>query len=185
MNYERRRPQLAQGKQPFTPISHKNGKNVETPYEPLKLNDLVTPKGNRSGLAAEKRPVSYEDVQNNDLAELKAVLLKAVRVVERMERKQVMKSVATQTGQQQKPAARKRFEATEVNLSGSDSSDVSPVVNKRHAQKAQAKPVAQRSGLSSSSDRKSGGNDLEQRMRDMSLLIKRLENQLDTIDVPK
>ena len=184
MNYERRRPQLAQGKQPFTPMSHKNGENAETPYEPLRLNDLVTPKGNRSGMAVEKHSVSYVDAQSNDLAELKAVLLKAVRVIERMERKPVTKSVGTQTGQQA-PAVRKRFEATEVTLSDSDSSDVSPVVKRDNKRYAQPKPVAKTSGLSSSSDRKSGGSDLEQRMRDMSLLIKRLENQLDTIDVPK
>lgn len=212
---ERRKPQLARGKQPFTPMSRKDGKQVETPYEPLRLNDLATPKVNKSGQNSAHNSIRHEEEFENtgdDLAELKALLLNAVRVIERMEnqkeRKVKTKTTGTQTSgssSQQKPPPRKKFDATEVAFSDSDSSDeVSPVRRKGDDKKKPPLPSKKvvrepatevhvsddrkksaSRGLSSSSGRKSEEADLEKRMRDMSLLLKRLENQLDTLDVPQ
>ena len=220
---ERAKPQLARANQPFTPMTHKTAKQVETPYQPLKLNDLATPKMNRSHSSSEQQDLHQSsssdefpvEQPNNDLAELKNALMTAVRIIERMEQSQARpakprtKTVATQTSQadgplfeKKKKPAKKALEVTEVSFSdGSDSSDVSPVTKKREPQRQapakriqtkpvpEAPPVAKKNpsisgGLSSSSGRRSGEADLEQRMRDMSLLLKRLENQLDTLDQP-
>lgn len=219
---ERAKPQLARANQPFTPMTHKTAKQVETPYQPLKLNDLATPKMNRSHSSSEHQDLhqsmSSDDLPleqpNNDLEELKNTLMAAVRIIERMEANQQKptkprtKTVATQTMKadgplfEKKKPVKKALEVTEVSFSdNSESSDVSPVTKKREPQRPapvkriqtkpvpEAPPVAKKNpsisgGLSSSSGRRSGEADLEQRMRDMSLLLKRLENQLDTLDTP-
>lgn len=53
-NKKSKQPHLAAANMPFTPMTHKIEKPAETPYRPLQLNDLATPKPNKSQSSAEK-----------------------------------------------------------------------------------------------------------------------------------
>ncbi|OHS99229.1 hypothetical protein TRFO_08474 [Tritrichomonas foetus] len=108
MNYQRHKgPALAAANVAFTPMTHKVTKAPETPYMPLKVDDLDTPvKLNKShsssehvDLQSQKRLFSKnqpEQNQNSELLQLKQLLLKAVKRIDEITSK-VYVDAETQT----------------------------------------------------------------------------------------
>lgn len=177
---QRDKPHLAGAHEPFTPMTRKGVKPSETPYEPLKLNDLATPKVNKSLSGSISDDSDDHDIDTHptdELSELRHAMMTVVGIIDRMRVSKEKRSIATQTTEKHSsevPAIPKRtakasrpptraFENTEVLAS-----DISP----------RGTPVAH--GASSShGSRSTGRTDLDNRMREMSLLLKRLEYQLD------
>jgi hypothetical protein len=218
---DKAKPKLAQANQPFTPIVHKAVNPVETPYEPLRLDDLATPKSGGDHAPHHHAVLTPEHPPEipNDWKDLRRVLVMALDIVDRMASRKLV-SVETQTiqkavdfapGQIPPETARKFGEITEASFGESDSSETSPVGK----QNIPAKKVAiqhqvgrvrvetavagrhsieniplgnpPRDGNSTatedSASKGSGGDgNLQKRLHEMSLLLKRLETQLDDLN---
>jgi hypothetical protein len=216
------KPVLANGKLPFTPIVHKQADGIATPYQPLHVEDLETPKEKvakpdpqicSADPASERR--EPEGYQSNDVQELRQGLVMCVDIVARLERaseSKVYRSVGTQTqsngGRAEHEAAKlvRPLEVTEVVFS--DDSQSSPVNKPQQAkmwaqdpdahQKAR-KAFSPRAGnLSTQTKHEDPGSgdsvrghakavdnpNLQKRIHEMSLLLKRLELQLDGMNAP-
>lgn len=217
---EKSKPYLAHAVEPFTPMMHKQVKSAETPYQPLKLNDLATPKLNKSHSSTDQIDKSMESddlpsdevahqIENGEIAEVKQALMVVLNFLDKLSKNQPkpkqMKSVSVQTSsssgqlfqRKTKTTAsmkRKSPEKTEISFSDPDSSDSLPIsIRKPEVEKKKyqypdtpsspSKRSAFKTTASSSSGAQSGSEgDIQQRMRDMSLLLRKLEDQLDGIN---
>lgn len=117
------KPQLAAANQPFTPMSHKDRSIINTPYHPLQLDDLATPKITKSksnldkvnlellkdkGMVPQEIPKKAQpqpipskspkpQQQQPDLFLIKTSLLSCIQAIERLEKsKKTYASVSTQ-----------------------------------------------------------------------------------------
>jgi hypothetical protein len=230
---EKSKPQLAQANQPFTPMSHKGKKGDGTPYQPLRVDDLATPKMNKSHSASGQDCSQIDDIEIDDsddmIHQIRSIRKATASIqiaLDNLERKcehrRVQKrtcSIATQTGdfgvvEAKKPT--KSADLTEVSLSDhSNTTDTSPVhkLSSKRIEKPKSRPIPRheesdpreklrlspmtkgkpsfdtpdasdrakaRGGSISSSP--VSGDDLQKRLHDMSILLKRLEYQLDDLN---
>ena len=209
-NRKPKNPPLATANQPFTPMTHKPARPVDTPYQPLRLGDLATPVLNKSHTNEERNaidsPLDEEGTlqTGTELNELKSTLLRAISIIDKMEASKrdssrKYRSIQTQTdieNPSQKQLSPSSSESTEISIT--DSSD-SMVIKKKTDKNSKRKQNQQSTvGVSGLGDittpkpRKSSGHvnstqssgdrieekALQDRMHDLSLLLKRLENQL-------
>jgi hypothetical protein len=230
---EKTKPQLAQANQPFTPMTHKSNRAAETPYQPLRVDDLATPKMNKSHSVSsrESSEIVRTDTDPEDewTSEIKSIRQAAASIqlaLDRLERKRVRRqkprktfSVGTQTGLIiEKKNPEKSADLTEVSLSDhSGPSDASPVgkLNGKRGERERQKPkhfMRQEDSdgkmrvrlsptskprpsfetpeasdplkrrVASVSSSPVSGDDLQKRLHDMSILLKRLEYQLDDLN---
>jgi hypothetical protein len=193
------KPGLANGKLPFTPIVHKQANEVGTPYQALHLADLDTPKPVKPAVPISiPEPRKADERDTDGLPELREALLICVDIVGRLERaneSKVYRSVGTQTHSpaQGPPQPVRPLEATEVLFLGDSQS--SPPSKPPLQQAKVRKPLAPRGNVSppakpdqtGSTDISFKGSDdphLQKRIHEMSLLLKRLESQLDGMNAP-
>jgi hypothetical protein len=215
------RPGLANGKLPFTPILHKQANEISTPYHPLHITDLDTPKPLKPVIPISivdpiPEPLKPDDYDSDDLHELREALLICVDVVARLERaheSKVYRSIGTQTqlnthetdqnGLKPVPP----LEVTEVLFSGD--SESSPVnkpgvhqlknqVSDPESRQKVRKPLAPRENVTPTIELEQTGSsdsvrgdmkvsenpNRQKRIHEMSLLLKRLESQLDGMNAP-
>jgi hypothetical protein len=216
------KPALANGKLPFTPIVHKQVNDIETPYQPLHVDDLGTPKLKVAKSAPQVPAIDPVPEQcepercgPNDLQALRKALVMCVDIVGRLERaseSKVYRSVGIQTQssghwpERAPPKLVRPLEVTEVVFN--DDSDPSPVAKPPQAQGRpqdseaclKARRVLESHAVNmappakpehfSSSDTLHGPSKqmenphLQKRIHEMSLLLKRLETQLDGMNAP-
>jgi hypothetical protein len=216
------KPELANGKLPFTPIFHKNVNDIGTPYKPLHVDDLDTPKQKGAKPIPQVHtpdPVPErsepDGCRPGDLQELRQALVMCVDIVGRLERaseSKVYRSVGTQTQSSghrpghQPPKLVRPLEVTEVVFS--DDSQSSPVPKPTQGKMQQQDPDVRPKGRRplatravnaaapakleqfSSTDNVDGppkpaeNPNLQKRIHEMSLLLKRLETQLDGMNAP-
>jgi hypothetical protein len=101
---EKRRPQLARASDPFTPLTRK-AVPEGTPYHALRVDDLATPKLNKSHSGSDHTEIemsmgSDDTGPGDQIQELRQALLSAMAVIDRLEksRKPVQyRTVSTQT----------------------------------------------------------------------------------------
>jgi hypothetical protein len=211
---DRAKPGLAKANLPFTPITRKAPAQAETPFQPLRLNDLETPKSNPSNSEPDlPSPVDSEPAaQPSDLQAILQGLKSAnedhLRCIARLEQLLKPKNYGTAATQTSGIDAPTQFEGTEV--SPNDRLDPSPVGKAKPALKPRARPhqeerprkplapvarnamdtepLEKRRGItknqSTGDSLKASGEDenLQKRLHEMSLLLRRLENQLDGIE---
>jgi hypothetical protein len=105
---DRPKPTLAKANQPFTPMTRKAPWQVDTPFQALHVDDLGTPKVNRSDSFSDDHvpddlpppPPPPPSEMDDDVQRLKRLLLQALERIERLEHKHAAPShrtVATQT----------------------------------------------------------------------------------------
>jgi hypothetical protein len=214
---DRPKPGLARAHQPFTPITHQPVKSAETPFQPLHVTDLETPKVNKSdsnsdpstdiGIAAEDEFTTSDQ----DFKALRHALLGCIGIVDRMSRKNAeRRSATTQTSAEPIHRPPKQFDETEV-IPGDrlDPMGLSPVAKVAQPMKPKnpmkkeeeprkplypinrnvVEPVKLKSDITHGSEEGStavedDGN-LQKRLHEMSLLLKRLENQIDGVNDPE
>jgi hypothetical protein len=210
---ERAKPGLARAHHPFTPITHKPVKPAETPFQPLRVNDLETPKSNKSdsigALVPDAEIVAEAEftTPDKDLKALRHALLSCIGILDRMD-KRSGEQIQRRPGSAQTaadaarpganaPKAPNEFDGTEVivcdrlNQQGpSPVAKVPPATKPKDTRKplqpvnrvpAEAKPP-QRSAEESSTGEDDGN--LQKRLHEMSLLLKRLENQIEGVNTP-
>jgi hypothetical protein len=222
---DRPKPGLARAHHPFTPISHKPAKPVETPFQPLRVNDLDTPKVPK--IESNSDPIPDADVEpeteftthDQEFKALRHALLSCIGILDRMDKTNAeqnqRRSASTQTLSEAMPPAAdahrppKQFEETEVIVAAQrDPMEPSPVAKvapparpKVHARRDEdprkLPPPTNRNGppvidpkaevsagsAESASAVEDDGN-LQKRLHEMSLLLKRLENQIDGVNDP-
>jgi hypothetical protein len=85
-----KRPRLARASDPFTPLTHRVAP-AETPYHPLRVDDLATPKVNKSQSSSDHTEINMsagsEGVTTDEsVAELRKALLSAMAALDRIEK---------------------------------------------------------------------------------------------------
>lgn len=207
MKKKSKQPHLAAANQPFTPMSHKNQNVVSTPFHPLQLNDLATPKINKSNSNLEKAildekidksPREIENIQpqhqnqlqvepqsqSSEFKELKQALLSCIRVVERMEKnKKTYKSASTQCQLTSlKPAINAKPSQKKV-PSGMENNYNNQYEMEKQKMKLARKPSADNfSRKDSSLSNSAGDSDLQDQINSMSIMLKKLQARIDLID---
>jgi hypothetical protein len=208
---DRAKPGLAKANLPFTPMTRKAPAQAETPFQPLRLNDLETPKSNPSSSEPDlPSPVHPEpDAPPSDLQAILQGLKSAnqdhLRYIARLEQLLKPKNSRTVGTQTLTVDPQKQFEGTEV--SPNDRLEPSPVGKalkpkvRAHQEERPRKPLAPvtrnamdrepvkkrraivKSQSTGDSLKGSGEEEnLQKRLHEMSLLLRRLENQLDGIE---
>ncbi|OHS99221.1 hypothetical protein TRFO_08462 [Tritrichomonas foetus] len=205
-----KQPHLAAANMPFTPMTHKVDKSnaMATPFRPLQLNDLATPKINKSHSSADKeemqiapknqekqQPQQYQptgDSNQDDkkiIKELKQTLYICLQVVEKLEAnaskpKKTYHEAQTQTsppppkipsGKVRKPTPGPE---NMYNMNQIDVSDKYAVKPK----KQQSIDMQSSKNSISISANDTSENDLQEKMRAMSILLQKLQNRIDDID---
>jgi hypothetical protein len=204
---EAQRPALANAKLAFTPIVQKQPAEVGTPFHPLQVADLETPKPKPAKAplpAPVPEPQEPEEPACDGFQDLRQALLVCVDIVARLERaseSKVFRSVGTQTqsaaseAKPRKEAAKavKPLEATEVLFS--DDSHSSPVAKPKPRDadaRPKARPALAPAGNARPPDKPEQADrvtphanpNLQKQMHEMSLVLRRLETQLDGINAP-
>ncbi|KAH0800258.1 uncharacterized protein GO595_007370 [Histomonas meleagridis] len=188
--------------QQFTPITNKALKPLDTPYHPIHLGDLSTPISNKSNSNEDQETIniSKEEELTSDYNELKNTLLHAISIIDKLSSTKKSsplkyRSVQTQTAIEnslQKQSPLSPSETTEITFD--DSSD-SMIITKKTENQDDSFDVSclgdmttpksqEKSYFSSteSSNERIEEKALQDRMHDLSLLLKRLENQLDEMN---
>jgi hypothetical protein len=191
-----KRPTLASGKLPFTPIAHKQAAEFDPPYHPLQVEDLEIPKRKHMNASSpdinpQHRPIveGRAEFVIDDAQELKRALLLSLDMVARLQKERESKvycSIGTQATSNQDERVPLRPRA------------VSPSKSRGHEGQTKGKPrkpFAPR--LASGGSPEKGSSDenlrsgrgaqspaLHKRIHEMSLLLRRLESQLDGINAP-
>jgi hypothetical protein len=213
-------------------MTHKSNRAAETPYQPLRVDDLATPKMNKSHSVSSQdscktdSEMDQEEEWGNEIRTLRQAANAIQRALDRLEKKRnrrpkarKLHSVGVQTGLVvEKKNPEKSADMTEVSLSDhSDGQEASPVgkINSRPGEverqkskqalkrldsddkmKLRLSPVAKttpsfeaveasdplRPHIGSVSSSPVSGDDLQKRLHDMSILLKRLEYQLDDLN---
>ena len=207
-NSKQKQPSLAVANMPFTPMTNRAGREKETPYQPLKIDDLRTPISNKSRSSEHSRfkdsPQSYDfddDEQlysdTNGFTILKNLLTNALQIVEKLECESKNKNkkykdaqVQTENFEDEKENC---YETTEISIinNSSDSNmstDNSSIKDKKDKYKynIENSPLSYESYLysntKSSKNSESSEKALENKMHDLSILLQKLENQLDEMN---
>ena len=211
MKKKSKQPHLAAANQPFTPMSHKNQNVAGTPFHPLQLNDLATPKINKSNsnmekvITEEKIESSSRDIESNinqpqqqqkqpqsqsqvdsqpqsEAKELKLALLNCIRVIEKMEKnRKTYKSTSTQC-QVVKPAINSKPSQKKVS-SGAENNSNNQYDLEKHKQKIRRQPSTDNTNRKDVSlSNSAGDSDLQDQINSMSLMLKKLQSRIDLID---
>ncbi|KAK8864003.1 hypothetical protein M9Y10_011697 [Tritrichomonas musculus] len=111
-NYTKKQPPLATANCAFTPMTHHSAKPPQTPFTPLKVDDLDTPvKMNKSNSSADVSELSSQrlfpnshtsNIQDASLDDLRLLLMNALTVIDTLQKQnketnKSYKSVQTQT----------------------------------------------------------------------------------------
>lgn len=205
MKKKSKQPHLAAANQPFTPMSHKNQNVASTPFHPLQLNDLATPKINKSNsnfekvLIEEKIENSSRSIDNNacqqqqqsqshinspssDIKELKQALLSCIRVIEKMEKnKKTYKNASTQC-QSVKPTINSKPAQKKVS-SGAENNPSNQYELEKQKVKIRRQPSTDNFNRKDASlSNSAGDSDLQDQINSMSLMLKKLQARIDLID---
>ncbi|KAH0795657.1 hypothetical protein GPJ56_000536 [Histomonas meleagridis] len=210
MRNNKPKPPLATANQPFTPMTHKTARPADTPFHLLKLGDLATPVLNKSHSSADHDIIdSPEEKQefaqtDSDLNELKNTLLHAISIIDKIEASKKsntakLKNAQTQTEVEKSSPKQTYFsssESTEISINdSSDSMTIAKKTDKKPKRNSNQQfsdsinittPKPHKSSTRISTTQSSGERieekALQERMHDLSLLLKRLENQLDEMN---
>jgi hypothetical protein len=188
----RAKPGLAHAHQPFTPITYKPVQPAETPFQPLRVNDLGTPKVNKSDsigcLVPDAEIVADAEFTraDQDLHALRQAFLSCIAILDRMDKRtneQVQRrSVCTQTATdtvRPEAVACNRMKPKNDQKKEEDARKPLQFANRVPTE---TKPEPPQSSLEESSTEDDGN--LKERLHEMSLLLKRLENQIGEVNQP-
>lgn len=198
-------PSIAVANKPFTPMSHRYGTEKDTPFRPLRAKDLMTPINNKTRSSMNSRFNDSPEISNfsddadgeNSFTALKGLLTKALLIVEKMEceRKKKYKDVQIQTDDLE-ISNESDTEPTEISIQ-SDSSDSSVLLNNSSIKEKEneyeyssdndqfsiesfmcSSPVSMKSGK----NRECRDKSLENLINDLSLELKKLEDQIEEMN---
>ena len=189
MATRKNKPILATANVPFTPMNNKKLPQKETPYELLKLGDLATPKLNKSNSSSNslkfdeiKINNDLEIIENNNIIQIKDLLIKALNKIEQLEKEQNKNynSISTQTSNYNKRSHVKILNENSIknNNFEEDSTEIKP-------SNFSSKPFSNNFKSSNSSNNSlnsSSSKNLQERMHQMSIMLKQLENRLENLD---
>lgn len=225
-------PKLATANAAFTPMTHRTTKNPETPFNPLKIDDLDTP------IKSSPNNSESEDIEETCLENLQILFTNGLKLIETLSKarkqsqKKKLQSIETQTldssflQDEINATPRNKIETdkpkrytyklsmadnTEVtmndeslapigsptseipgrkqknlmkidDISGSNSEDDatldgSPVQHRNISRSS----IGSQYNYSPSTSKKSEADDLQKRIRAMSLVLRNLENQIDNM----
>lgn len=209
MKKKSKQPHLAAANQPFTPMSHKNQNVAGTPFHPLQLNDLATPKINKSNSNVEKvliedkiesssrsiennisqpqQPQSHSQVDtqssSSEIKELKQALLNCIKVIDRMEKnKKTYKNASTQC-QTVKPALNSKPSQKKIASGAENNSNNNQFEIEKQRVKIRRQPSSDNYNRKETSISNSAGDsDLQDQINSMSLMLKNLQARIDLID---
>ena len=209
-----KQPYLAAANMPFTPMIHKVEKPAETPFHPLQLNDLATPKVNKSDLSVEKEIVhtnkQYEEFSalkddeiiheqkmerrieertdksgNSDIKDLKMALLNCLKVVERMEKKkEAPKVYKSIETQTSKPLISNNKFPQRKPFQNIENQQFNQIEAEQNKPKNKVSGDLNANKSDINTTHSSDESDLNNQINSLSLMLKKLQNRIDQIENP-
>lgn len=206
MYKQKGKPHLADANVPFTPMAKKAKKEKESPIHPLRIDDLATPKGNRSHSSSDQleivpiSPALAPRPQANEptigINEVKNALMLVMKFIDqigengtkdnkkyRTQGTQVTLAANPQTNIRSKDPEPKKYSfQTEEKRPTTRPTTTAKRNKKRSADSTEVMIDSDRIPSSSGPSSPSMDADLQERMHQMSVVLRRLENQLDDIN---